>query len=97
MKLDAEFGRPRPKHSIADRCQRLRSRVLTEFRVSRLDLTASVRYARTMKHRKNPAAVALGRKGGKAIAERGPEYFRQLQAKRKNRKGGRPPKEKADT
>jgi len=50
-----------------------------------------------MKHRKNPAAVALGRKGGKAIAERGPEYFRQLQAKRKNRKGGRPPKEKADT
>ena len=31
-------------------------------------------------------------KGGKAIAERGPEYFRQLQAKRKNRKGGRPKK-----
>jgi len=46
-----------------------------------------------MKPRKDPAAVALGRKGGKAIAERGPEYFRQLQAKRKNRKGGRPPKE----
>jgi hypothetical protein len=44
--------------------------------------------------RKNPevfrAAFALGRKGGKAIAQRGPEYFRQLQAKRKNRKGGRP-------
>ena len=50
-----------------------------------------------MKPRKNPAAVTLGRKGGKAIAERGPEYFRQLQAKRKNRKGGRPPKEKTDT
>jgi hypothetical protein len=44
------------------------------------------------KHTKDPAAVALGRKGGKAIAERGPDYFRQLQAKRKDRKGGRPPK-----
>jgi hypothetical protein len=45
------------------------------------------------KHTKNPVAVALGRIGGKAIAERGPEYFRELQAKRKARKGGRPPKE----
>ena len=44
------------------------------------------------KPKKNPAAVALGRIGGKAIAERGPDYFRQLQAKRKARKGGRPPK-----
>jgi hypothetical protein len=45
------------------------------------------------KPKKNPAAVALGRIGGKAIAERGPDYFRELQAKRKARKGGRPPKE----
>jgi hypothetical protein len=45
--------------------------------------------------RKNPeifaAAIALGSRGGKAIAERGHDYFRQLQAKRKTRKGGRPP------
>jgi len=45
--------------------------------------------------RKNPAAVALGRKGGKALAaERGPEYFKELQARRKNRKGGRPRKDR---
>jgi hypothetical protein len=44
------------------------------------------------KPKKNPAAVALGRIGGKAIAERGSDYFRGLQAKRKAHKGGRPPK-----
>ena len=33
-------------------------------------------------------AQHLGSAGGKAIAKRGPEYFRQLQAKRKVRKGG---------
>jgi len=44
--------------------------------------------------RKDPAAVKLGRKGGKEIAKRGLEYFSQLQAKRKKRKGGRPPKSK---
>jgi hypothetical protein len=38
-------------------------------------------------------AVALGRKGGASIATRGPEYFRQLSAKRKTRGGGRPRKE----
>jgi hypothetical protein len=43
--------------------------------------------------KKNSAAVSLGRRGGKATAERGPEYFRKIQALRKNRKGGRPPKE----
>ncbi len=44
-------------------------------------------------HKKNPAAVALGKMGGRAIAERGPEYFRQLQARRKTHAGGRPPAE----
>jgi hypothetical protein len=39
-------------------------------------------------------AVALGRKGGASIAKRGPDYFRQLAAKRKTRAGGRPRKEK---
>jgi hypothetical protein len=43
---------------------------------------------------KDPAAVKLGRKGGKQIAKRGAEYFRQLQAKRKKHKGGRPSKSK---
>jgi hypothetical protein len=45
-----------------------------------------------MKTVKDPNAVALGRKGGEAIAKRGSAYFRALQAKRRNRKGGRPKK-----
>ena len=45
-----------------------------------------------MPRKKDPAAVELGRRGGKKIAKRGSEYFRKLQAKRRNRKGGRPPK-----
>jgi hypothetical protein len=44
--------------------------------------------------KKDPAAVSLGKRGGKEIAKRGSEYFRQLQAKRRKRKGGRPPKSK---
>jgi hypothetical protein len=44
--------------------------------------------------RKNPEifAAELGARGGKVIAKRGPDYFRQLQAKRKTHAGGRPPK-----
>lgn len=38
--------------------------------------------------------TAAGRIGGKKTAKRGSEYFRQLQAKRKQHKGGRPPKVK---
>jgi hypothetical protein len=41
----------------------------------------------------SPAAT-LGKKGGKATAKRGPEYFRQIAAKRKTFAGGRPPKSK---
>ena len=37
-------------------------------------------------------AAALGAKGGKKTAERGPEYFRKIAAMRKTRAGGRPPK-----
>src|ERR1700680_4233005 len=40
-------------------------------------------------------AAALGRKGGARIAERGPDYFRELAAKRRTRGGGRPRKEGA--
>jgi hypothetical protein len=42
---------------------------------------------------KMPAAAVLGRKGGSQTAKRGPDYFRQLAAKRKTRAGGRPRKE----
>jgi hypothetical protein len=38
------------------------------------------------------APAKLGSKGGKKTAERGPDYFRQLAAKRKTRAGGRPAK-----
>ena len=43
--------------------------------------------------KKNPHAVALGRKGGEATAERGPEYYKKIQSKRKTFAGGRPKKE----
>jgi hypothetical protein len=39
---------------------------------------------------KNPAAVELGKLGGKKTAERGPEYYAEINAKRQNRLGGRP-------
>ena len=35
-------------------------------------------------------AEALGHKGGSATAKRGPDYFRQLAARRRTRAGGRP-------
>jgi hypothetical protein len=35
------------------------------------------------------SAAALGAKGGSKTAERGPEYYAQIAALRKNRKGGR--------
>lgn len=38
-----------------------------------------------------PAAI-LGRKGGKATAKRGSDYFRKIAAMRKTRAGGRPRK-----
>ena len=44
--------------------------------------------------KKNPHAVALGRKGGETTAQRGPEYFRKIAAKRKTFAGGRPRKER---
>ena len=40
-----------------------------------------------------PPAAVLGAKGGKAtLAKRGPDYFRQLAARRKVHGGGRPRK-----
>src|ERR1039458_7892822 len=43
-----------------------------------------------MDETKNPAAVELGKLGGKKTAERGPEYYAEINAKRMERKGGRP-------
>ena len=45
---------------------------------------------------KQTAAVSLGRKGGSAIAKRGPDYFRQLAARRKTHGGGRPRKDASE-
>lgn len=42
------------------------------------------------------AAVALGTEGGAKTAKRGPEYFRQISAARKTRRGGRAAKEKGE-
>ena len=39
---------------------------------------------------KNNAAAELGRLGGQKTAERGPEYYAEIQAKRRVRGGGRP-------
>ena len=33
----------------------------------------------------------MGKLGGKKLAEKGPKYFADLQARRKTRAGGRPP------
>lgn len=40
--------------------------------------------------KRQPDAAALGAKGGKATAKRGPEYFARIAGMRKERKGGRP-------
>jgi hypothetical protein len=37
-----------------------------------------------------------GRIGGSITAKRGPEYFREIQAKRQTRAGGRPRKDKKE-
>ena len=42
---------------------------------------------------KLPAASQLGRLGGTVTAQRGPDYFRELAARRKTHGGGRPRKE----
>jgi len=54
-------------------------------------LTAAVRLADDLLEQ-SPAAT-LGAKGGKATAKRGSDYFRKIAAMRKERKGGRPPKD----
>jgi hypothetical protein len=53
-------------------------------------LTAAVHLADDLLQ-ESPAAT-LGAKGGKQTAKKGSEYFRQIAAKRKSFKGGRPAK-----
>lgn len=43
--------------------------------------------------KRQPDAAALGSKGGKATAKRGPEYFARIAGMRKTRGGGRPSKD----
>lgn len=45
--------------------------------------------------KRQPDAAALGSKGGKATAKRGPEYFAKIAGMRKTKGGGRPRSEGA--
>lgn len=58
-----------------------------ELLASALALTSDL-----LKQAKTPSAVALGRKGGLASAQKGSDYFRKLAARRKTHGGGRPRK-----
>jgi hypothetical protein len=59
-----------------------------ELLASALALTSDL-----LKQARTPSAVALGRKGGQASAQKGSDYFRKLAAKRKTHGGGRPRKQ----
>jgi hypothetical protein len=66
-------------------------------RSARESLTAASALSKDLANRAKQSplkasAVALGAKGGLKTAERGPEYYSQIAAMRKNRKGGRPRK-----
>jgi hypothetical protein len=56
---------------------------------ARESLNAALALSRDLAKRQ-PDAAALGAKGGRKTAERGPEYFSRIAAMRKERKGGRP-------
>jgi len=70
----------------------LRTTALPEKRSERAYelLTAALHIADSLLE-VSPAA-ALGKKGGKATAKRGSDYFRKIAAMRKECKGGRPAK-----
>ena len=56
-------------------------------------LAASRIVDKLLQQPKLPAASQLGHLGGSVTAQRGPDYFRKLAAKRKTHGGGRPRKE----
>lgn len=67
-------------------------------RSARESLTAALALSKDVARRVSvdplkAGASAMGMKGGSKTAERGPEYFAQIAAMRKNRKGGRPRKQ----
>jgi hypothetical protein len=81
------------RNMIAEAHDILRTTTLPESRSERAYelLTAALSLADHLMEQS--PAVTLGTKGGKATAKRGPEYFREIAAKRKSFKGGRPPKQ----
>jgi hypothetical protein len=81
------------RNMIAEAHDILRTTILPESRSERAYelLTAAVNLADHLL--KESPAVALGTKGGKVTAKRGPDYFRKIAAMRKEHKGGRPPKD----
>ena len=76
---------------IAEAQHILSTTVLPESRSERAYelLTAAVQLADNLLA--TSPAVALGKKGGKQTAKRGPDYFRKIAGMRKEHKGGRPP------
>jgi len=70
---------PELPENRTDRCR--------ELLASALALTGDL-----LKQARTPSAVALGRKGGLASAQKGSDYFRKLAARRKTHGGGRPRK-----
>jgi hypothetical protein len=80
------------RNMIAEAQHILATTLLPESRAERAYelLTAAVNLADHLLE--ESPAVALGMKGGKTTAKRGPDYFRKIAAMRTNRKGGRPKK-----
>lgn len=78
------------RNLISDAQLLLTTTELPEGRAQRAHelLTAAVALADDLLEQ-SPAAT-LGAKGGKQTAKKGSEYFRELAAKRKSFKGGRP-------
>ena len=81
------------RNAIAEAHDILRTTILPERRSERAYelLTTALALADDLLT-VNPAA-ALGSKGGKTTAKRGPDYFRKIAGMRKENKGGRPAKE----
>ena len=90
MPVNTDLQALRNMISEADRL--LTTTTLPEGRAERAHelLSAAVKLADDLITVK-PAA-ALGSKGGKKTAERGPDYFRKIASMRKTRAGGRPRK-----
>jgi hypothetical protein len=79
------------RNLIAEAQTLLTTTTLPEGRSQRAHelLTAAVALADDLLEQ-SPAAT-LGKKGGKATAKRGPDYYRKIASMRKTYAGGRPP------